>query len=335
MRIALLYPPPWKIPVSGESIDFLKDGPPATYNEPSIEKADFLFSPYGLLSIAAQALRAGHDVVTINFSNFVWRDIESLIHYIDANLYGLSCHTLNRRGTAMLAKLIREVHPEAHIVCGGPFVTALPEETLKHYKAIDTIVIGEGEDTFSELIVRLENGRSLKGLAGTAWRSGKSIHIGPPRKRISNLDALASPSDYFKTSILTTSRGCPGECTFCGSKTMWGRQLTFHSVDYVLDMIYKAVHKHGQKIIAFKDDTFTANRERALAICKGIIKQKLNFIWSCDTRVDALDDEMLYFMRQSGCQRLGLGVETASPLILKNIKKKISPRAVLDATQTS
>ncbi len=333
MRIALLYPPPWKIPARGEANDFLKDGPPPNDDKDIINDGDFTSAPYGLLSLAAQALRAGHDVLTINLSNLPWRDIELLIRHINAELFGLSCHTLNRRGTAMLAQLIREVHPEAHIVCGGSFVTVLPEATLKHYRAIDTIVIGEGEETFLELVHRLEKGESLEGLAGTAWRSAKGIHIGPPRKRIHNLDSLASPADYFHISALVSSRGCPGECTFCGSKTMWGKQLTCHSVDYVLDMLQKVVCQHGQKFVAFKDDTFTANHKRALAICKGIIKLKLNFIWSCDTRVDTLDEEVLYFMRLAGCQRLSLGVETASPVILKNIKKHISPRMVLDATQ--
>jgi anaerobic magnesium-protoporphyrin IX monomethyl ester cyclase len=332
MRLVLLYPPPWKIPAAGESPD-LKDGPPLNYGNILIDDGDFLTSPYGLLSLAAQAMRAGHDALTLNLSDFPWRDIELLISHIKGDLFGLSCHVSNRRGVALLTKLIRKVHPKAHIVCGGPFITALPGETLKHYRAIDTVVIGEGEETFLELIRRLERGESTEGLAGTAWRRGDRIHFGPPRKRIADLDTLASPLDYFLTRILITSRGCPGECTFCGSKVMWGKKLTFHSVDYVLDMLQKAVNDYGQKIIAFKDDTFTAHRQRALAICRGIIRLKLNFVWSCDTRVNTLDEEVLHFMRLAGCQRLSLGVESASPLILKNIKKHISPELVLEVTQ--
>ena len=301
MRIVLLYPPPWKIPAPAELPD-LEDGPPLYHDKDFSDDGDFLVIPYGLLSLAAQALRAGHDVLTLNLSNFPWWEIELLIRTIDADLFGLSCHTLNRRGVALMAKLIREAHPTAHIVCGGPFVTALPEETLKHYQEIDTIVIGEGEETFLELVHRLEAGQSTEGLVGTAYRRGAEILIGPPRQRIIDIDALASPLDYFSMRTLVTSRGCPGECTFCGSKLMWGRKVTFHSVDYVLDMLQKAVCQYGQKVISFKDDTFTANRKRALNLCQGIIKRKINFVWSCDTRVNMIDEELLYFMRLAGCQ---------------------------------
>jgi len=87
-------------------------------------------------------------------------------------------------------------------------------------------------------------------------------------------------------------------------------------------MLKTAVNRHGQRIISFKDDTFTANKSRVLAICEGIRKQQLEFIWSCDTRADYLDDELLYEMRRAGCIRISVGVESASNIILKNIKKK-------------
>lgn len=333
MRIALFYPPPWKMLPPGELQEGLRDGPPQDYGESNIDDGDFLQVPYGLLSLAAQAIRAGHDVLTLNLSNFPWSDIELLIRHTRADLFGLTCHASNQRGVGKLAQLIREVNPQAYIVCGGPFPTALPRETLNYYRGIDAVVMGEGEETFMELIHRLEAGGSTAGLAGTAWRSGDSVLIGPPRQRINNLDLLASPLDYFPTKVLVTSRGCPGECTFCGSKAMWGKQLTFHSAEYVIDMLQKAVCQNGQQYIMFKDETFTSHRARALDICQGIIKRNLNFIWSCDTRVDKLDEELLYFMRLAGCQRLSLGVESASPVILKNVKKHITPELVLEITR--
>jgi anaerobic magnesium-protoporphyrin IX monomethyl ester cyclase len=202
MRIVLIYPPPGKILAPEESPDLLKETPLQKYVKDTIEDGDILCSPYGLLSLAAQAIRAGHDVLTFNLSSFPWLQSELLIRNINANLFGLSCHTYNLRGMAMIAKLIREAHPKAHIVCGGPFVTAVPEKTLKHFQEIDTIVIGEGEETFLELIRHLEAGKSTDGLAGTVCRSGDSILIGPPRKRIDDLDSLASPLDFFKLHTL-------------------------------------------------------------------------------------------------------------------------------------
>jgi len=82
-----------------------------------------------------------------------------------------------------------------------------------------------------------------------------------------------------------------------------------------------------------KDDTFAANRRRALGICRGIVDRKLSFGWSCDTRADALSDELLRAMRLAGCQRLSLGVESGSAEILRNIDKKVTPERILEATE--
>jgi anaerobic magnesium-protoporphyrin IX monomethyl ester cyclase len=332
MRLVLLYPPPGKLSLPEET-QGLRQGVPKNYLDRLIKDGDFLTAPYGILSLAAQAMRAGHDVFLFNLSNFPWPEVEELIRHIEADLFALSCHASNRSGVDLTAKLIRAVYPNAHIVCGGPFVSSLPAETLTYYREIDTVVIGEGEATFLELIQRLEAGQSTAGLSGTAWRNGEGVYLGPPRKRIEELDSLASPLDYFPARVLVTSRGCPGECTFCGSKGMWGRKVTFHSANYVLNMLEKAVRQHGQQYIAFKDDTFTANRARALMICQGILERRLNLFWSCDTRVDRLDEELLYWMRAAGCQRISFGVESGSPAILRNIKKHISTQQILEATR--
>ncbi len=324
MHIVLLYPPPWKIAAEGRPAYPPGEGPPAGMDPAAVDSGDFLQAPYGLLSLASQAEAAGHAVSVFNLANFPWPDVEALIARLHGELFGLSCLTVNRRGTAMLAQLIRDVHPGAHIVVGGPHVTALPEQTLRHVAAIDTVVLGEGEETFLDLARRIEQGGRGEGIAGSAWRRNGEICLGPRRKRIRNLDALASPARRFPLHLLLTSRGCPNHCTFCGSHTMWGSRVTFHSVDYVLDALEAAVTRHNQRTIAIKDDTFTMNRRRVLAICEGIRKRRLDFIWSCDTRADCVDAELLQVMRRAGCTRISFGVESGSETIRRNIRKRIS-----------
>ncbi|MFH0730562.1 MAG: radical SAM protein [Pseudomonadota bacterium] len=335
MRIVLLYAPPWKIARNGDPAYPLEEGPPDNIDPEAVTEGDYLQAPYGLLSLAAQALRRGLSVQTVNLSNFFWPDIENLIRRLNGDIYGLSCITENRRGVAMMAQLIRHFHPGAHIVVGGPHVTALPIETLQHVPAIDTIVVGEGEETFLELVQCLQNNIPVQGIPGTAWRTSNGCRLGPPREQIADLDSLAPPTTYFKLHTLLTSRGCPMHCTFCGSKLMWGSRVRFHSAPYVLDMLETAVNRQGQRILCIKDDTFTANKPRVLAICDGILKRHLEFIWSCDTRADYLDDELLFAMRKSGCTRISMGVESASPAILKNINKRLSLDRLFDVTQAA
>ena len=330
MRIALLYPPPWKLPEAGEQPD-PTDGPPNDYRVGDLD-ADFHQTPYGLFSLAAQALRAGHQVKVYNLSAFSWRQTRDVIAQLDAELFGMSCWTANRRGVKLVSELIAEEHPDAHIVVGGPHATPLAKELLQHYRAVHTVCLGESEEQFLELIARLEAKEPTSGIAGTAFRSGDEVVLGPPRSAIHQLDDLASPHAYFATHILMTSRGCPWQCTFCGAETTWGRGFRGQSIDYVLDAIESALDKLPVQMLQIKDDTFTANKKRAAPICSGIRRRGLNFLWSCDTRVDVLTEDLLREMRLAGCQRLSLGVESGSPSILKAINKKITAEEIIHAS---
>jgi tetratricopeptide (TPR) repeat protein len=286
----------------------------------------------GLLSLAAQVRAAGHDVHVLNLFAFAWQDIETIIKATSADLFGLSCFTQNRRGTVMAADLIRRLHPRAHITVGGPHASTLPHELLTHCSAIDTVVIGEGEQTLMELISRIEDGNTTCKIAGTAWNTGAGPRSAGPRELIDNLDLLVPPARYFDDHIVLSARGCPWDCSFCASSALWGRGCRTHSAEYVLDMLENLVQK-GQRAIAFKDETFTADRQRALELCRGIRERKLNIAWSCDTRADVLDAELLRAMRTAGCQRISLGVESAAPNILKRLCKNITPATVQTATR--
>jgi hypothetical protein len=78
MRVALLYPPPWKICGPGETPDGSGEGPPEEYREGDLD-ADFHQTPYGLFSLGAQALRAGHAVKVLNLSAFPWSRVEEVV----------------------------------------------------------------------------------------------------------------------------------------------------------------------------------------------------------------------------------------------------------------
>ncbi len=332
-RIVLIYAPPWKLTRTGEAPYTGAEGPPDGGSFEHILRGDSEHIPLGLLSLAAQASAAGHDVRVLNLFAFAWKDIEDIITATAADLFGLSCFTQNRRGTMMLINLIRRVHPGAHISVGGPHASALPHELLTHCSAINTVVIGEGEQTFMELISRLENRTTTQGISGTAWNTVDGPRSAEPRALITDLDLLVPPARYFNDHIVLSARGCAWDCSFCASRALWGRGNRTHSADYVLDMLETLVREHSQRAIAFKDETFTADRQRALALCRGIRARSLNTAWSCDTRADVLDAELLTAMRASGCQRLSLGVESAAEDILKRLGKKITPATIQAATR--
>lgn len=330
MRIALVYPPPWKIAASGER-GFGRDGAPDGYREGDLD-GDFYQVPYGLLTIAAQATRAGHRVKLLNLSSFAWDEVERVIRSLDAELWGMSCWTANRRGVAFCADAIKRHHPHSHIIVGGPHAAPFAEEMIAHHSSIDTVTTGESEITFLELCERLAAGGDNHGLAGAVYRVDGRIERGPERPNIGDLDQYLSPHSIFDTHIFMTSRGCPWACTFCGAESQWGRGFRGNSVPYVLDALESMLPRLPVKMLMVKDDTFTTNRKRVIDICRGIRERGLKFLWSCDTRVDLLGEDLLREMRLAGCQRLSLGVESGAPDIIKQVDKKITVDDILEST---
>ncbi|MCC6217490.1 MAG: B12-binding domain-containing radical SAM protein [Polyangiaceae bacterium] len=330
MRVALLYPPPWKLEAPGGPSVPPGSGPPDGWSEGDLD-ADFHQVPYGLLSLAAQAERAGHSVVVLNLSASQWPEVERILGSLVADVVGLSCWTANRRGVGYVAQAVKAARADTHVVVGGPHASPLARELLAHHPAIDTVCIGESEETFLELLARLERGEGHAGIAGTAYRDVGVPVLAPERPSIADLDTLASPHDRFATHIVMTSRGCPWQCTFCGAETTWGRGFRGRSVPRVLDDLAAALERVPVRVLLVKDDTFTANRRRALAICQGIRERGLRFAWSCDTRVDVLTEELVREMRLAGCERLSLGVESGAESILRNIDKRISVAQIEDA----
>ena len=333
MRVLLLYPPPWKIPDSGMALDVM-DGPPKDYKDGDLD-TDFFQIPYGLLSLAANALRAGHQVKVLNLSSYTWTSIEAIASQLDADVVGLSCWTANRRGVHLLAASIKRHHPKTYVVIGGPHATPLARPILENWPEIDCVVIGEGELTFLDLLSRLEQNTPVADLPGALTRSAGEIHVGPRRPAVARLDDLAEVHELFPTHIVMTSRGCPWNCTFCGAENSWGRGFRSLSVNRVLDAFENALKSIKVRIVLVKDDTFTANRKRIIDICRGIRQRNLRFLWSCDTRVDVLDDELLYEMRLAGCERLSLGVESGSAEILRAINKRITVEQIAKSAEAA
>src|SRR5207344_378507 len=106
----------------------------------------------------------------LNLSGFAWSQVEEVVASLDAELFGMSCWTSNRRGVALVADAIKRHHPRAHVLIGGPHATPLGREMLEHYPAIDTVSLGESEETFMELVARLVQGQSPRGIHGTLYR---------------------------------------------------------------------------------------------------------------------------------------------------------------------
>ncbi|MBN1657285.1 MAG: radical SAM protein [Anaerolineae bacterium] len=174
----------------------------------------------------------------------------------------------------------------------------------------------------------------LPGIKGLAWRdSAHTIHINPDRPFIPNLDDLPIPLHHLLPwrqyrapnirgpyTFLVPSRGCPAGCTFCIKHVSYQYAVRARSPENVLAEL-KQLWALGLRNVHMYADLFTVNRDHVMGICEAMIREGLAFRWTCNSRVDFVDPEMLRTMRRAGCWLISWGVESASETIRKHVHK--------------
>jgi len=297
--------------------------------------------PVGLLSLDAVLRRRGHEVTLANLSGFGWDRVRQVLKVLRPAVLGISQFTHNRVDSLRLARLAKELDPGCCILLGGPHATHTSLETLAAHPEIDTVVLGEAEETLVELLDTLASGGSLGEVAGIAYRQGAELLRSAPRPAIRDLDALPTPGAQGGASIgvdyrrqlefVITSRGCPASCLFCSSPLFWGKGVRFRSPPSVVAELGLLRERFGLVYFSFRDDTFTADRGRVLEICRLLEEAKLGILWNCQSRVTAVDEEMLVAMKRAGCECIQFGVESGSSAVLKALGKRITQADVEQA----
>jgi radical SAM superfamily enzyme YgiQ (UPF0313 family) len=293
---------------------------------------DVRVMPLGLYYVAAVLKQHGYNVQILNWHriNETPEKIAKLLRAEKPDVIGFSIVHANRWGAVEIARVARQVDPRVTIVLGGIGATFLWEHFLTHFSEIDFVVLGEGEYPFLNLVRHLETGGSPATLAGIAYRQdGIPVKSAMPAA-VADLDELADPAASFDYRHIALTRGCTGNCSFCGSPRFWGRRVRSHSADYFVHQLELMV---GRGIDSFYvcDDTFTLNRKRVISICRKIVHRKMNISWTAISRVDSIDDQLLYWMRKAGCIQISYGVESGSEKIRRFLNKKISTHQIVTA----
>ncbi|MCL4517078.1 MAG: B12-binding domain-containing radical SAM protein [Firmicutes bacterium] len=261
----------------------------------------------------------------------VWAEIARVLEQYRPDVVGITAITTKFGSVLKTAQVCKEALPDAFIVVGGPHATANPGQAIA-IPQIDYVVRGEGEKIFPELLSVLQEGKdpaSVRGL--TFQKDGQVIHTGQPNP-IEDLDTvpfpardlLMNPQNYTSEDmgVIMSSRGCPFGCTYCFH--MFDRRVRYRSVDNVIAELRHVRDVYGTRQFAFKDDSFTVNRERVAALCEAIIREDLQINWDCTTRANLLDDALLELMVKAGCNSIKIGVETGSERILRETSKGVS-----------
>jgi radical SAM superfamily enzyme YgiQ (UPF0313 family) len=303
-----------------------------------VSSQDDTVVPMGLFSIGAVLKDKGHEVTLVNEyaldpSRTTPGDV---LEKYRPDLVGMSVFNANRFGAMEWARAVKTCLPGCITLFGGVAATFLWEHLLRECLSLDGIVLGEGEATIAELVEQLEQKRSrnldemLAGIPGLAIRRNGSPVKTASRPFIRNLDVLPIPARYFTYDHLSLSRGCPGNCTFCGSPRFWERRVRFHSARYFVDEM-ELLYRKGVRFFYVSDDTFTMKKSLVLAVCREILARELDISWYAISRVDCVDEDILYWMRKAGCIQISFGVESGSEKIRNLLNKNITEEQIVRA----
>ncbi|MBI4698275.1 MAG: cobalamin B12-binding domain-containing protein [Nitrospirae bacterium] len=242
-----------------------------------------------------------------------------------------------------IASAARKKLPGAVIAAGGEHPSAMPEHVLKN-RIIDVAVRGEGEETFLELIRKIENSQSWDAIDGIAFlnREGQLV-INKPRERIKDINNIPCPDwdswciekyiehqqvsgiNLGRSMPILGSRGCPYACTFCSSERMWTRRYIMRDGKAIVDEMEQMKNKYNVTGFSFFDSTFIINRSKMLGFCKELINRKLDVSYQlpAGTRCEVFDDELALNLEKSGLKNFSFAPESGSDLIRKAVNKQI------------
>lgn len=308
-----------------------------------------LWPPVTLATAAALLEGGGHDVTLRDCAaNGMTR--QALLDFFDAGSFDIvawGAATPSIGSDLALAGELRGLRPQVRTAVLGTHCSHFAGECLDAAPDLDYIISREPEETLAELAAILEGGGEPGGIEGLSFRDceGRIVHT-PPRAFVANLDALPFPAWHLVDRsryrlplsgegflIIAPSRGCPYSCTFCTSQAYYGKKLRKKSVPRVIAEIEHARDHFGTRQFFIWADTFTADKDYVRRFCAALGERGLKIGWTCNSRVDTVDADMLRQMRKAGCWMISFGIESGDQELLDSMGKRITVEKARDAAR--
>lgn len=232
---------------------------------------------------------------------------------LKADLIGISILTPTAKRGYEIAKRF----PKEKVIMGGVHASLLPNEALEHARQV---VVGEAE----EVIVDVAEGRRIE-----------SVVQGRP---VEDLDALPVPDfslikgypAYPLIMPVSTSRGCPFDCSFCSVTKMFGRKYRFRGAENIIE----EMKSRNTKQFFICDDNFAADPKRTRTLLGLMLKNKVKQ-WVCQVRADvAKDNKLITLMSRAGCSVVCVGLESVNPSTLTAFKKRQTVEEIVSAIRS-
>lgn len=316
------------------------------------------FPPLGALYVLTylEANTQGHELLFLDCvaERMGQAALPDYIRQVQPDIVGITSFTVCLVDVCMVARTVREIVPNAHICLGGHHPIAYPFEAAQ-LPEFDSIVVGEGEVAFTDLVSCLEKGEDFTHIPGvyTAESIKKYKYIPMARDRrflarisvppayVDDVDSLPPVNRKYirhlryhnilgvtgDLATVLSSRGCPYQCTFCDVPFKAYRP---RSNALVVDEIEQCLAQ-GYKEIRFYDDLFNITPQKIIDFCDEVDRRGLKFPWDFRGRVNTVTYESLVRAKQSGLRMISFGVETGTDEGLKALKKGTNTRKVKQA----
>jgi len=297
--------------------------------------------PLGIMSLAAYIREFGHtDIALLDFNLPGKMDhLEDYLLKENPSVVGLSGLTVDKDCIHHTARRVKEWNPDCLVVCGGPYASASWNKVLEDPN-IDVAVVGEGENTFLELLEKYFNGQDLTGVQGTAVRSmNGEVVKAMARPPIMDLDNLPYPAydlvdlDFYARSesqasigcrpyiAIFSSRACPYRCTYCHD--IFGKTFRAMSPEKMVAQIEFYIARYNIRDFEFIDDIWNLDKKRSIRFCELVIEKNLGIVFHFPNgvRMDLMDEQLLTLLKKAGCCFMAVAVESADKGIQKQIRK--------------
>ena len=317
---------------------FLINPPWRLSKETHILRLHSISPPLGLAYMAAVLELNGIevDILDAAVEDLSLAEIVQRVEQYNPTMVGITATTPLIFAATETLRAVKRHLPSVITLLGGVHITALPKETMRAHPEIDIGVLGEGELT----LLDLARGNPLRENDGIVYRHGSRIVSTPSRAFIKDLDSIPfparhllpdlrkyrlAPSNYSRIPVTTmiTSRGCPFSCIYC-NKQVFGNSYRCTSPRKVLSEMNELISQYKMHEVKIWDDTFTLNQDRVKQICKMMCEERLDLTWSCETRVDLVNTELLAAMHKAGCWCIDYGIESGNQEILNKIGKGVT-----------
>jgi radical SAM superfamily enzyme YgiQ (UPF0313 family) len=259
-------------------------------------------------------------------------------------IVGFSVMTSNYEPSRKFSQRLKRKNPNTKIIWGGPHATTCNEEALRE-GSVDYVVLGEGEKTFSNLIEGIQKGKDMSKLDGLAFYDGKRIIKNPRPTRLTGkeLDEInpkdlhqledygiffakqmphSIPASEMNFAMISGSRGCWNNCSFCSSNSLWGRNIQYRSPNKIVDELGHLVDKKGVNFVFFSDDDFLINGNWAKSIAEGIAQRGIDVNLHAMASVRSASKFNDYdLLKRAGIKEITIGMETTNQRIIDQMGK--------------